>query len=93
MNRKVVDIAVPDASPVLTLAGIGRIDLPGRFSVPIRVVDQVLRDHETGARSRPDSGGYTIKLNSSEPMWALASDAPSEGPVDTQWQSWRDRGG
>jgi hypothetical protein len=29
MNRKAVDIAVviPDASPVLTLAGIGRIDL------------------------------------------------------------------
>jgi hypothetical protein len=43
MNRRVVDVAVviPDASPVLTLAGIGRIDLLGRFSVPVRVVDQV----------------------------------------------------
>ena len=43
MPRKIVDVAViiPEASPVLTLAGVGRIDLPGRFSVPIRIVDQV----------------------------------------------------
>jgi len=43
MRRKIVDVAVviPDASPVLTLAGIGRIDLLGRFSVPVRIVDQV----------------------------------------------------
>jgi hypothetical protein len=43
MPRKTVDVAViiPDASPVLTLAGVGQIDLLGRFSVPIRVVDQV----------------------------------------------------
>jgi hypothetical protein len=43
MRRRTVDVAViiPDASPVLTLAGIDRIDLLGRFAVPVRVVDQV----------------------------------------------------
>ena len=43
MTRKIVDIAViiPDASPVLTLARIGRIDLFGTFAVPVRIVDQV----------------------------------------------------
>jgi hypothetical protein len=43
MTRKIVDVAViiPDASPVLTLARIGRIDLLGSFSVPIQIVDQV----------------------------------------------------
>jgi len=43
MPRKMVDEAViiPDASPVRTLGGIDRIDLLGRFSVPVRVVDQV----------------------------------------------------
>lgn len=44
MTRKLVDIAViiPDASPIFTLARIGRIDLLGTFSIPIRIVDQVL---------------------------------------------------
>jgi hypothetical protein len=44
MARKVIDVAViiPDASPVLTLARIGRIDLLASFTVPIRIVDQVL---------------------------------------------------
>ena len=44
MTCKVVDVAVivPDASPVLTLARIGRIDLLGSFTVPIKIVDQVL---------------------------------------------------
>jgi predicted nucleic acid-binding protein len=43
MIRKVVDttVIIPDASPVLTLARIGRIDLLGRFTVPIKIVDQV----------------------------------------------------
>ena len=43
MARKHVDIAViiPDASPVLTLARIGRMDLLGSFAVPIQMVDQV----------------------------------------------------
>jgi hypothetical protein len=43
MRRKIVDVAViiPDASPVLTLASLGRIDLLDRFSVPVRIVDQV----------------------------------------------------
>jgi hypothetical protein len=42
MTRKVVDVAViiPDASPVLTLARVGRIDLLGSFTVPIKIVDQ-----------------------------------------------------
>ena len=41
--RRTVDVAViiPDASPVLTLARIGRIDLLGSFSAPVRIVDQV----------------------------------------------------
>jgi hypothetical protein len=40
---RIVDIAViiPDASPVLTLARIGRVDLLGSFTVPIKIVDQV----------------------------------------------------
>jgi len=44
MTRKAVDVAViiPDASPVLTLARIGRLDLLGGFTVPVRLVDQVL---------------------------------------------------
>jgi hypothetical protein len=44
MSRKLVDIAViiPDASPILTLARIGRVDLLNSFSVPIKIVDQVL---------------------------------------------------
>jgi len=43
MSRKTVDVAViiPDASPVLTLARIGRVDLLATFSVPVRIVDQV----------------------------------------------------
>lgn len=43
MTRKIVDVAViiPDASPVLTLARIGRVDLLGHFTVPIKIVDQV----------------------------------------------------
>jgi hypothetical protein len=43
MTRKTVDVAViiPDASPVLTLARIGRVDLLGSFTVPIKIVDQV----------------------------------------------------
>jgi hypothetical protein len=43
MGRKAVDVAViiPDASPVLTLVRIGRIDLLGSFTAPIKIVDQV----------------------------------------------------
>lgn len=43
MSRKPIDVAViiPDASPVLTLARIGRVDLLGHFMVPIKIVDQV----------------------------------------------------
>ena len=43
MSRKVVDVAVilPDASPVLTLARVGRVELLGSFSLPIKIVDQV----------------------------------------------------
>ena len=32
---------IPDASPVLTLVRIGRLDLLGSFTVPVRIVDQV----------------------------------------------------
>jgi len=43
MPRKAVDVAViiPDASPVLTLARIGRLDLFETFATPIEIVDQV----------------------------------------------------
>lgn len=43
MARRTVDVAViiPDASPVLTLARIGRLDLFDTFTVPIHIVDQV----------------------------------------------------
>ena len=48
MVRKIFDVAViiPDASPVLTLARIGGLDLLGAFQAPIRIVDQVQRDHQ-----------------------------------------------
>ena len=41
--KRAVDVAVviPDASPVLTLARINRLDLLLTFSVPIKIVDQV----------------------------------------------------
>jgi hypothetical protein len=41
--RKAVDVAViiPDASPVITLARIDRLDLFETFTAPIRIVDQV----------------------------------------------------
>jgi hypothetical protein len=44
LSRTTVDVAViiPDASPVLTLARIGRLDLLGCFTVPIKIVDHVL---------------------------------------------------
>ena len=43
MTRKTVDVAVviPDASPVLTLGRIGRVDLLNSFMAPIKIVDQV----------------------------------------------------
>lgn len=43
MSRAIVDVAViiPDASPVLTLARVGRVDLLGHFTTPIKIVDQV----------------------------------------------------
>ena len=43
MARRKVDVAViiPDASPVLTLARIGRLDLLNIFEAPIHIVDQV----------------------------------------------------
>lgn len=43
-KKKIVDIAliIPDASPVLTLARIDRLDLLAGFNVPIKIVDQVL---------------------------------------------------
>jgi hypothetical protein len=51
-NKKLVDVVViiADASPVMTLARIGRLDLLGSFSIPVHIVDQV-RDHEEGQRS------------------------------------------
>jgi len=56
MTRRTVDIAViiPDASPVLTLARIDRLDLFETFSVPIEIVDQV---HDEITRSANDPGG------------------------------------
>ncbi len=43
MARRIVDVAViiPDASPVLTLARVGRLDLFETFVAPIQIVDQV----------------------------------------------------
>ena len=43
MARRSVDVAVilPDASPVITLARLGRLDLFETFIAPIRIVDQV----------------------------------------------------
>jgi hypothetical protein len=55
LTRKIVDVAViiPDASPVLTLARIGRVDLLGSFTVPIKIVDQV-HFEITKPRNDPD---------------------------------------
>jgi hypothetical protein len=53
--RKAVDVAViiPDASPVITLARIDRLDLFETFTAPIRIVDQV-RYQVTRAANDPD---------------------------------------
>jgi hypothetical protein len=42
-KKKIVDVAliIPDASPVLTLARIDRLDLLLTFNAPIKIVDQV----------------------------------------------------
>ena len=42
-KRKITDVTIiiPDASPVMTLARIDRLELLQRFSVPIHIVDQV----------------------------------------------------
>jgi hypothetical protein len=42
-RKKSVDVAViiPDASPILTLARVRRLDLLERFDVPVHIVDQV----------------------------------------------------
>jgi hypothetical protein len=43
MARKTVDVAIviPDASPLLTLARVDRLDLLDTFTVPIHIPDQV----------------------------------------------------
>jgi hypothetical protein len=42
-RKKLVDVAliIPDASPVLTLARVDRLELLTGFNVPIKIVDQV----------------------------------------------------
>jgi hypothetical protein len=42
-KKKIIDVAliIPDASPVLTLARVDRLDLLMAFNVPIKIVDQV----------------------------------------------------
>ena len=62
MTRKIVDVAViiPDASPVLTLARIGRVDLLGSFAAPIKIVDQTL--HREGLL--PDALDFIEQINS-----------------------------
>jgi hypothetical protein len=40
-NAVTISLIIPDASPIITLARIDRLDLLGRFSVPIHIVDQV----------------------------------------------------
>jgi hypothetical protein len=44
MARKTVDVAViiPDAGPILTLAGVERLELLTLFDAPVTVVDQVI---------------------------------------------------
>jgi len=55
-KKKTVDIAliIPDASPVLTLARIDRLDLLLTFNVPIKIVDQV---HYEITKPQNDSEG------------------------------------
>jgi hypothetical protein len=79
MPREAIDVAViiPDASPVLTLARIGRPDVLGGFSVPVRVVDQV---HDEIARPDNDRNSDVPaglrrlhnNLEIVESMWASA---------------------
>lgn len=44
MKRRTVPVAVvvPDASPILTLSRIGRLDVLGLIQVPIKIIDQVM---------------------------------------------------
>jgi hypothetical protein len=56
MARKAVDVAViiPDASPVITLARIDRLDLFEMFTASIRIVDQV--QYEVTRRANDPDG-------------------------------------
>ncbi len=54
-KKQIVDIAVvlADASPIITLSRIGRLDLLGWFNAPIHIVDQVHWE-VTRAENDPD---------------------------------------
>ena len=63
MARKPIDVAViiPDASPVLTLARVGRLDLFDTFAAPIELVDQVR--YEITKRSNDPDGRVAAWLD------------------------------
>ena len=62
-KKKLVDVVViiPDASPILTLARIGRLDLLELFDVPIHIVDQVLFEITKPAHDPDGAIGGTLK--------------------------------
>ncbi len=53
-----VTVIIPDASPILTLARVERLDLLQRFAVPIHIVDQV---HYEVTREENDPEGLVAK--------------------------------
>ena len=63
MVRKTIDAAIiiPDASPILTLARIGRLDLFDYFTAPIKIVDQV--QYEVTKKTNDPDGVVASWLN------------------------------
>jgi hypothetical protein len=101
MIRRIVDVAViiPDASPVLTLARIGRLDLFEFFSAPIQIVDQF---HYEITKTANDRGGTVAawfqrmgnRITIVETLVGLGvSDKNGPGRNAARRQSRRDRGG
>src|SRR5919202_4191936 len=53
-SKRAIAVVIPDASPLLTLGRVGRLDILSHFIVPIRVVDVV---KEEATRPKNDVTG------------------------------------
>ena len=78
-KKPTVDVAViiPDASPLLTLARIDRLDLLATFRVPIHIVDQVV--YEVSKPEHDPSGKITAFLKRSSNQIQIVETAVGAG--------------